>query len=161
MKKILIPCDFSKPFTEAFRFGISFARSIGASVTVLHVIDLPALADPMLGQTFVIDAGIYDSLTRLAQQKFEQLRKKYAPDLPIKFEVKQGPVGMIIEEYSRQPSLDYIVMGTHGVTGLKEFFVGSNTERVVRFSNVPVFAVRKAKEFSSIKNNCCSHHYGA
>ncbi|NOT75691.1 MAG: universal stress protein [Cyclobacteriaceae bacterium] len=153
MKKILIPCDFSKTFTEAFKFGVSFARSVNASITLLHVIDIPPLADPMLGQTFIVDNRIYESLTRQAQQKFEILCKKYAPDMPaINLEVKQGPVAMTIQLYSQTTSFDDIVMGTHGVTGLKEFFVGSNTERVVRFSAIPVFAIRKAREFSSIKH---------
>jgi hypothetical protein len=47
---------------------------------------------------------------------------------------------------------DLVVMGTHGATGLKEYFVGSNTEKIVRFSTVPVFSIRKSIVVEKVKN---------
>lgn len=43
-------------------------------------------------------------------------------------------------------------MGTRGASGLEEYLIGSNTEKVVRFSPVPVFAVRKSVPLESIRN---------
>jgi hypothetical protein len=43
-------------------------------------------------------------------------------------------------------------MGTQGATGLKEYWIGSNTEKVVRYAAVPVLAIRKSFDVSGIKN---------
>ena len=43
-------------------------------------------------------------------------------------------------------------MGTHGASGWKEYFIGSNTEKIVRFSTAPVLAIRKSFELHQIKN---------
>jgi nucleotide-binding universal stress UspA family protein len=47
---------------------------------------------------------------------------------------------------------DLIVMGSHGATGLKEFFVGSNTEKVVRTSDIPVLVIKSKNENFDINN---------
>jgi hypothetical protein len=43
-------------------------------------------------------------------------------------------------------------MGTHGASGVKEFFIGSNTEKIVRTAGVPVMSIKKQIKLSSIKN---------
>jgi hypothetical protein len=58
----------------------------------------------------------------------------------------------MIREYIRDNKIDIVVMGTKGASGWKEFIVGSNTEKVVRLSTVPVLAIRKAPSLESIKN---------
>ncbi|NNL81698.1 MAG: universal stress protein, partial [Flavobacteriaceae bacterium] len=45
-----------------------------------------------------------------------------------------------------EKNIDLIVMGSHGVSGLKEIFIGSNTEKVVRNSNIPVLVIKKPHE---------------
>lgn len=70
----------------------------------------------------------------------------------ISFAVVHGPTSAMIRDYIEDNKIDLVVMGTHGATGVSEFFVGSNTEKIVRFSKVPVFAIRKAPKVSSIKN---------
>src|SRR5688500_1549871 len=48
----------------------------------------------------------------------------------------------MIAEYVTAKSIDVIMMGSQGTSGIKEFFVGSNTEKIVRTSTVPVFVVK-------------------
>jgi len=53
-----------------------------------------------------------------------------------------------ISEFAKKNNIDFIVMGSHGTSGIEEFFVGSNTEKVVRTSKIPVLVVKKpASEF--------------
>ena len=47
---------------------------------------------------------------------------------------------------AQKHNADLIVMGSHGATGIKEFFVGSNTEKVVRHSEIPVMVIKKRME---------------
>ena len=47
---------------------------------------------------------------------------------------------------------DLIVMGSHGASGIKEMFVGSNAEKVVRTSEVPVLVIKNEHETSYTNN---------
>jgi len=57
----------------------------------------------------------------------------------------------VIEE-SKNNNVDLIVMGSQGATGLKEMLVGSNTEKVVRHSDIPVLVIKKKVTDFDIKN---------
>jgi len=68
-----------------------------------------------------------------------------------------------IADYAEEHNVDLIVMGSHGTGKINGFFVGSNTEKVVRNSKVPVFVIKKYEpEFnpktivfaSSFKEDC-------
>ncbi len=155
MKKILVPCDFSEPSQEAFKFAVDLAKQNDSSVTVLKVIDIPILA---YGAS--IDMPIYTfsptlikELAEDAKTSFEKMNKKWGKSSNnIKFSAISGPTFPMIQDFLTEGKFDLVVMGTHGATGLAEFFVGSNTEKVVRFSKVPVIAIRNAISISSIKN---------
>lgn len=155
MKKILVPCDFSDPSLEAFQFAIDLANHSGGSITVLTVIDLPVV---VYGAS--IDMPAYDFSSDLqkgmeedANASYKKMVKKLAKGFDnLTFQIIQGPIAVTICDFAENNKIDLVVMGTHGVSGLKEFFVGSNTEKIVRFSKVPVFAIRKAIPVSSIKN---------
>ncbi len=45
MKKILVPCDFSKPAINALKFALDIAERSGGSVILAHVIELPVMYD--------------------------------------------------------------------------------------------------------------------
>ncbi len=155
MKKILVPCDFSEPALEAFQFAIDVAAHSGGKVIVLKVIDLPIVP---YGAS--IDMPIYNfnpsllkDLEMDARKSYEKMVKKFGKgSVNISFSVVHGPTSAMIRDYIDEKKIDLVVMGTHGATGAHEFFVGSNTEKTVRFSKVPVFAIRKATAVSSIKN---------
>ena len=155
MKKIVVPCDFSEPSQEAFKFAIDLAQQSNGSVTVIKVIDLPILA---YGAS--IDMPIYnfspslvEELKEDANRSFEKMNQKWGKSFKnVKFSAISGPTFTMIQDFIDEGKFDLVVIGTHGATGLAEFFVGSTTEKVVRFSKVPVIAIRKAVPISSIKN---------
>jgi nucleotide-binding universal stress UspA family protein len=155
MKKILVPVDFSEPSIEAFQLATNLANKSGGSVTVLHVVDLPVMAyGPSIDMpVYLYDLEILKDLKKSAIGRYNQMAKKYSKGFKrLKFSVEQGPTFSTIKDYVKNKRFDLVVMGTHGATGLKEFFIGSNTEKVVRFSKAPVLAIRKAIPISSIKN---------
>jgi nucleotide-binding universal stress UspA family protein len=155
MKKILVPCDFSEPAIEAFRFAIDLAVRSQGKVVVLKVIDLPNVT---YGAS--IDMSIYNYNPTLLKDLEEDAKKSYKwmfdkfgkKARNISFVVVQGPTSIMIRDYIEDNKIDLVVMGTHGTSGMEEFLVGSNTEKIVRFSNAPVIAIRNAVSISSIKN---------
>jgi hypothetical protein len=66
--------------------------------------------------------------------------------------IEFGGATPTIRDFIKAQKVDLIVMGTHGASGLKEFFVGSNTEKIVRTSDVPVISIKGSVKYSSIKN---------
>lgn len=136
MKKILVPFDFTTTSVSALRFAIDLASKNNDQVYVLNVIDLPL-----------------KQLEDESRNKFQLLKKKYGThSTKIKFFVELGGILATIQDFATRHKVSQIVMGTHGASGMKEVFVGSNTEKVVRASIIPVWAIRKYVRVSSIKN---------
>ncbi|MBL7858908.1 MAG: universal stress protein [Cyclobacteriaceae bacterium] len=154
MKKILVPCDFSEPSHEAFKFAINLAAKNDSEVYVLHVIDFPAYYETAFGfQPIPFEASALKEIDDDAQRKFEKMLKTYSKnDSNIVFSYVHGHVTSMIIDFISRKKIDLVVIGTHGASGMREFFVGSNTEKIVRLSPVPVFAIRKAVSLSAIKD---------
>lgn len=154
MKKILVPSDFSRPALEAFRFAIELAKLGKGSVTVVHAIDLP----PMIyggaadSPTYIYDPRLRAELKERAERNFTRMNARYGRGAKVRFMVREGSVFTVVRSVATAGRFDLVVAGTHGSAGLEEFLVGSNTEKIVRFSPVPVLALRKALPVRSIKN---------
>lgn len=152
MKRILVPCDFSTPALEALKFGVALAAKNKGEVFVLKSIDLPISYESAFGiQPYTFDPGVINEFRNDTRRKFKKLEHQYGRKGRLHFLLEDGPVASAIERTIRQKRIDLVVMGTHGVSGLSRFVVGSNTEKVVRRSPVPVIAIRKAPTLAGIK----------
>lgn len=155
MKKILVPVDFSQPSIEAFKFAVQISRKSKGSITVLHAIDLPVMVygASLDMPVYTYDLGLLNDMKANATSRYRKMVRQFGGGIEkIKIIVDQGPVFPVIREYIRNKRFDLVVMGTQGASGFREFFIGSNTEKVVRFSKVPVLAIRKSVPLASIKN---------
>jgi nucleotide-binding universal stress UspA family protein len=153
MKKILVPCDFSESAVEAYLFAMNLATHSHAEVFVLKVIDLPFFYETTFGPTpQYFDLSIFKDLEEEAKNNFEKIKSKHPRKDMVSFTVLRGSVTLIINQFAGNNNIDLIVMGTRGASGLKEYWIGSNTEKVVRYSSVPVLAVRQSFDISTIKN---------
>ncbi|MEK6782584.1 MAG: universal stress protein [Bacteroidota bacterium] len=153
MKKILVPCDFSEPALQAYSFAMNIAARTNAEVWVLKVIDLPFAYETSFGSPmYYFDPQILKDLAEEARNNFERMKSTHPRKDLVNFTTLQGPITLTIRQFIGDYKIDLVVMGTHGATGLKEYWVGSNTEKIVRFSNSPVLAVRKSFELNQIKN---------
>ncbi len=152
MKSILVPTDFSDVAWEGFKFAIQVAIASGGEVKVLHVLEIPvAYATDLDGFDYSFDPPLLKMMHKRAMAKFVKW-KKYGEKLKkITFTIESGPPSVVIERFIIKNKIDLVVMGTHGASGLKEFFIGSNTEKIVRFSKAPVFAIPKFTKLSAIK----------
>ena len=143
MKKILVPCDFSKPAINAYRFAIDIAQRSNGTVHVLHVVELPVIHDVVLMPVLNFEQQLFDDLKAKAQSQFEKVSKKYdTGEVKVIFEVQFGAVSRMILDYADQKAIDIIIMGSHGASGMRELFIGSNAQRLVRHSNIPVLVTK-------------------
>jgi nucleotide-binding universal stress UspA family protein len=96
-----------------------------------------------------------------AEKNFAKMKDKWAKEGPkVTSFVEFGGATPTIRDFVKDNKIDLMVMGTHGASGLKEFFVGSNTEKIVRTSEVPVIAIKGSVKISSIKNIVFPNTFG-
>jgi nucleotide-binding universal stress UspA family protein len=142
MKKILVPFDFSKTAINAFRFALDITSQSKGTVHLLHVIELPFINDPIVMPVITFEQGFFKDLREKADKEFDKIISKYNLDGKVKTTVEFGPIAKMITEFATKQSMDLIVMGSHGASGLREVFVGSNAEKVVRNSSIPVLVIK-------------------
>lgn len=152
MKKILVPVDFSQHSKYAFQFAADLAKLNNASIHLLHVIELPVLNDTTLMPTLSFEQEYLKDAAEYAKRGFTKLIKSTNGSTAVTSSIEYGtPVSSILDHIKRK-KIDLLIMGTKGASGLKEYFIGSNTEKLVRFSPVPVISVPGPVKIKSIKN---------
>ncbi len=150
MKNILVPVDFSKPSENALRVAAKLAQRNNAKIHVLHVIEL---AESLFGaEQFNVDDEQIIFFMKLAKKKFSDfLDKDFLNDIETNDLVEVGSATFGIKEAVKDQDIDLIIMGSNGASGLEEVLIGSNTEKVVRHSNVPVLVVKQDIESLDFK----------
>lgn len=143
MKKILVPTDFSKEAENALKVAAQLARKHESEIFLLHMLELPmGLVDPVLGtQSNDLPEALF--FMKLARKRFEEIAKQpYIQGVRLHEKVQFHEAFEGIIETSKECECGLIVMGSKGATGLKEMFIGSNTEKVVRTSETPVLVIK-------------------
>lgn len=140
MKKIIIPVDFSDHSEYALKTAAKLAKKHDAELLVLHMLEM---SDIMLTTSEGFQSQKAAFFLQIAEQKLEGfLKKDYLNDLKVTSIIKHFKVFSEVNDVALKNDADLIVMGSHGSSGMAEFFVGSNTERVVRNANIPVLVVK-------------------
>ncbi|WP_340075254.1 universal stress protein [Leptobacterium sp. I13] len=149
MKKILVPTDFSTPAAHALKVAAQLAKKHHAEIYLFHALELPVhLATTNTGK--IPEAVFY---MKLAHQKFEGLKKEpFLKDITIHETIDSGTAHSGITETIKKNAIDIVVMGSTGASGLKEMFVGSNAEKIIRTCEVPVLIIKKEHENFNINN---------
>ncbi|AVR45294.1 universal stress protein UspA [Christiangramia fulva] len=152
MKNILVPTDFSEQAEKALKVAAQLARRFGSDIYLLHMLELPLqLVDPVNGSSQNLPEAIF--FMKLAHQRFSKLMAKpYLKGIKVHETVEFHRAFDGIMEISKEKKCDLIVMGSHGASGFKEMFIGSNTEKVVRHSQIPVLVIKKEIDTFKVKN---------
>lgn len=149
MKKILVPVDFSNYSEYALEVAASIARKQNAQILVMHMIGLSQAV--VSGEVLQMPEIMY--YMKLAKQRFKTfLDKEYLKGLQVAEMVQNYKIFSEINVVAQEHDIDLIVMGSHGSKGLSEFFIGSNTEKVVRTSTTPVLIIKERITDFNIKN---------
>jgi nucleotide-binding universal stress UspA family protein len=138
-QKILCPIDFSDGSREAMRVASQLATGPGASVTLVHVWQMPGYPlAPMAGD--IVQGLVDDAERELAVWKGLATGLGIA-QVTTRF-VTGAPWHEVVELARADVSIDLIVIGTHGRTGLAHALLGSVAEKVVRHAPCPVLVAR-------------------
>jgi len=152
MRNILVPTDFSDQAEKALKVAAQLARKFDGEIFLLHMLELPLqLIDPIGSGSQNIPEAIF--FMKLAHQRFAKImREPYLKGIKVHETVEFHRAFDGIMEISKEKKCDLIVMGSHGASGFQEMFIGSNTEKVVRHSEVPVLVIKNEISEFSIKN---------
>lgn len=151
MKTILVPCDFSKEAVEAYKFALDISEQSDLDVKVVNMIDIPVYIAGVDVPYYTYDTSLRAHLQEAALKQFNDMKKKVGGSSRVSFEVIYDNVLSGIRSLEKKESIELVVMGTTGSSGIEEILFGSNTEKVVRFCKAPVIAIRRAPDFSKIK----------
>ena len=142
MKKILVPTDFSDHAYYALKVASQIAKKNGGEIILLHMLELPHQAGDAIGSGHALPEIMLfknSAINRLEELMDDECLDGLKVSEIIQFELAfEG-----ILKVSEKNDIDLIVMGSHGASGFKEMFIGSNAEKVVRYSPAPVLIIKK------------------
>lgn len=145
VNKILIPIDFSETSKLALEHAANLCSKFNSKLHLLHV--HASSNTNVLPNLTATDASISND-DKVKEMVIEELntignnfKEKYGVEYQI--EVREGNISKEISLAAAEVEADMIVMGTHGVSGFEEFFLGSNAYRTVTSSSVPVLTIQK------------------
>lgn len=150
MKKIVVPVDFSKYSEYALEVAASIAKDQNSEIIVVHMM---GLKEPIL--TRDEEREVFNALhyMKLAGKRFKEfLDKPYLKGIKVTDTVKNDKNFGQLDEIAKEYGAGLIVMGSHGLSGFRDIFVGSNTEKVVRTSEIPVLVIKSRIHNFSFKN---------
>jgi len=149
MKKILVPTDFSEQAENAAEVAASIARKTGASVHLLHVIDLPNYVDSPSFRAIAESS----QLKQKADTQIEALAKcPFLDGLSVCTAIEYDSAYQCIVDKAKGEKFDLIVIGSHGTSGIEKFLIGSVTEKVIQFAPCLVLAVKNRIESFEVKS---------
>lgn len=150
MKRILVPTDFSPQAENALKVAAQMARKYESEIYLLHSMEMPSGASSA-GEFGNLPEAIF--FIKLAEKKFSELLElSYLQNIKIKEAIGHGEIYDDISETVKDKDIDLVIMGSHGVSGFKEMFIGSNTEKVVRTSKIPVLVIKNNHSEFKIDN---------
>lgn len=145
LRRILVPLDFSGKSRQALDFAVPLAEQCGGEITLLHVIQPPALSTwhgiPGGRHYLAMDM---QNVMDAAREKLMVMASRHVPAaVRGRTVVRQGSPYERITSAARRLEVDLIVLSTHGRTGLQRLLIGSTAERVVRHAHCSVLTVRR------------------
>ena len=152
MKKILVPTDFSNTASHAFRFACEMGSRTKGEIYLLHIVEFPRLNGALPVPVQAYEQVYLKGLKEKGLKALEKFKAQGGKKVRIHFSLEHGTIASTVQKFATRKKIDLIIVGTHGSSGLEEYLVGSNAEKIVQTSKVPVIAVKKPYGISSIKN---------
>ena len=152
ISKILIGVDDSKYAEAAAKYGFDLARSLGAKVGVVNIIEpmaVPAtnygateiLGAPLQGLDSVNETELLNVQDQVSENIVQRIAKEFGGRLEVTHFSEYGATGEGIIACSAEFKADLIVVGSHHRSGLDRIFSSNVAEYVVRHSKIPVLVV--------------------
>jgi nucleotide-binding universal stress UspA family protein len=136
---ILVTTDFSPESERAFPTAVALATAMGAELRLLHAV---AEIAPVATQSLPTPGAADDPNVPRARERLKALAAKVAGAPAVTSAVVAGTdVDAAITRYAKEQGAAFLVVASHGRSGVRRLVVGSVAERILRTSKVPVVIV--------------------
>jgi nucleotide-binding universal stress UspA family protein len=137
MKNFIVPIDFSPESLNGLRMAILFSKKAQINIHLVYVLHKTTEAEKQAIENEQNQAE--DNLKRIISEFNPQLGNQSVID----FLVFKGRVYHEVVNFANQTPDSIITASTHGASGFQEFFIGSNTYRIISATDKPVITLRK------------------
>jgi len=134
---ILVPTDFSKGSEQALGRALRLPLARGAAVHLVYVLTEPLFDAPLRKAQAAATAAMKEAVMRA-----KAIAKELGARVSIAGKVVSGRPFEEIVHQSRLLGAELIVLGRHGHRPVRDMFIGSTADRVVRYGDLPVLVVR-------------------
>jgi nucleotide-binding universal stress UspA family protein len=148
---ILVPVDYSETSLNALEYAAKMTQVYQANLHIIHVID------PDIYLTFSPNGIELDLTQETIVEREEKKLQALADDILTQYQISvshkcvTGNVVNLINEEATNIQCDLIIMGTHGLSGIKSFFMGTNAYDVSKKAICPVLTVPDNKKWIHLK----------
>jgi len=147
-KHILVPTDGSALSEKAVEAAIKLAKLAGARITAFHAVE----PYPLQGAYAAEASGIAELQPEIFAERSEEYAKRVLEAVAsaaaaaqvqctTEYATSRSPSQAIVEKAAKE-NCDLIVMASHGRRGLEGFLLGSETQKVLTHSSIPVLVYR-------------------
>jgi nucleotide-binding universal stress UspA family protein len=142
IKKILVPTDGSDYARRSIEIASDIALKYAATVYILHVVSSPVLfyegPFPAMEE---MQKVLEEDGQKIIEEAERETRKRGVKD--VNSTLVQGDPARKIMEFAKAEGVDMIVIGSRGLTGVKEFLLGSVSHRVFHLAeDIYIMAVK-------------------
>lgn len=141
IKIIVVPTDFSDTAEAAIKHASNIAKAFNSEIHLVHVLEAYT-ANVNIPEFREVDAVIVNLFEKV-EQKLQAYGDRLSKETGIKIatHAATGGIKAKVVSYAKRVNADLIVTGTHGASGFREFFMGSNSYRIVSEASCPVLSV--------------------
>ncbi|GCC50416.1 universal stress protein [Chryseotalea sanaruensis] len=142
IKNILVPTDFSVCAQQAATVAIELAAKMDATIHFLHLLAEPDDELHVPGNVLTknkVNKEVAEARTKLNELVIQAERQGVEGKQVLVFDKGNDQ----IEDYIKPYKIQFIVMGSHGKTGIRELVIGSNTQSIIKHTTVPVLVLKK------------------
>lgn len=165
LEKILVPTDFSSESINGLAMAVGIAQKTGATIHLLHVIDIPTPKDFNEVEITNLDLAngknlhepekVYlMKLLKETKSKIDALKKDFDGKVNINAHVSFDRITHQINQFAEKYQINLIVMGSKGTSENEGLLLGSNAEKVIRTAKVPVLTVKQAVSEVNLQHIC-------
>jgi nucleotide-binding universal stress UspA family protein len=140
VKNVLYATDFSPTSESALPYATAICHRFGATLHVAHVLSDVGFLFMAGGVDYVSMGSIYEDAQNAAKEKLDQITERLGK-ISSRAYVRHGKVWKNLNAIVSEHSIDLIIIGTHGRTGLGKLLLGSVAEEILRHSSCPVLTV--------------------
>ena len=142
-QRILVPLDGSKRAERALPIAARVAHTIGGSIVLVQVVNIPMGYNPAQTQSVAFKQEVLQITSEARKYLADVTSSDVLTGIPTEIEVSYGaPAPTILNMISSQ-NVDFVIICSHGSTGMKRWALGSVAQKIARHCPVPILILRE------------------